>query len=105
DPATLVAGISLLVASLAALFAARAVPRPLGDPKAAVNFALAFVTFEIGLLAYALAFGDPAMFAPEIVGAVGLNEAVWFVFLWAGWQLLGLIVPSAHADPAAGSQA
>ena len=41
--------------------------------------------------AYALAFGDLAMFAPEIVGQIALNDALWFAGLWLGWQVLARI--------------
>lgn len=86
DGATFAAGLSLLGASLVALAAARAVR---GGPVPA--FLAAFAAFEASLFAYALPFGDPALFAPEIVGLIALNDALWFAGLWFGWQVLARI--------------
>lgn len=86
DGATFAAGLSLLAASLIAFAAARAVR---GGPVLA--FLAAFAAFETSLFAYALPFGDPAMFAPDIVGLIALNDALWFAGLWLGWQVLARI--------------
>lgn len=91
DGPTLAAGLSLLVSSLLACAAARAVR---GGPVAA--FLAAFAAFEASLFAYALPFGDPALFAPKIVGLIALNDALWFAGLWLGWQVLGRVpIPAA----------
>jgi hypothetical protein len=89
DGPTFAAGLSLLVSSLLALAAARAVDGRGGNPVLA--FAAAFAAFELSLFAYALAFGDPALFAPDIVALIGLNDALWFAGLWLGWQVLARI--------------
>jgi hypothetical protein len=86
DGPTLAAGLSLLVSSLLACAAARAFR---GGPVAA--FLAAFAAFEASLFAYARLFGDPALFAPEIVGLIALNDALWFAGLWLGWQVLARI--------------
>lgn len=82
DGPTLAAGLSLLAASFTAFAAARVVK---GGPVLA--FLAAFAAFELSLFAYALPFGDPALFAPRIVGLIALNEALWFAGLWLGWQV------------------
>lgn len=89
DGATFAAGLSLLAASLLAFAAARAVRDAAGNPVLA--FVAALGAFEGSLLAYALAFGDVAMFAPGIVAQVALNEALWFAGLWLGCQVLARI--------------
>jgi hypothetical protein len=86
DAPTVAAGLSLLASSLAAFAIARALARR-GAP-AALAFLAAFAGFELTLFAYALPFGDPALFAPRIVGLIALNEAIWFAGLWLGWQVL-----------------
>jgi hypothetical protein len=86
DAPTFAAGLSLLASSLAAFAIARALAgRGL---HAALAFLAAFAGFELTLFAYALPFGDPALFAPRIVGLIALNEAIWFAGLWLGWQVL-----------------
>ena len=86
DGPTLAAGFSLLGASRVAHAAARAVAGRSANPLSA--FLAAFAAYEGVLFAYALGFGDPALFAPGIVALVGLNEALWFAGLWLGWQVL-----------------
>jgi hypothetical protein len=86
DGATFAAGLSLLAASLIAFAAARAVR---GGPVLAL--VAAFAAFEASLFAYAIPFGDPAMFAPAIVAQIALNDALWFAGLWLGWQVLARI--------------
>lgn len=86
DGATFAAGLSLLVSSLLAFAAAQASGR-----GALVAFIAAFAAYEISLFAYALAFGDPALFAPDIVALVALNDGLWFAGLWLGWQVLARI--------------
>jgi hypothetical protein len=86
DGATFAAGLSLLAASLVAFAAARAV-----RGGAVLAFPAAFVAFEASLFAYAIPFGDPALFSPEIVGLIALNDALWFAGLWLGWQVLARI--------------
>ena len=88
DAPTFAAGLSLLAASLIAFAAARAVP---GRGGAVPAFLAAFAAFELSLFAYALPFGDPALFAPGIVGLIALNDALWFAGLWLGWQVLARI--------------
>ena len=88
DAATLAAGLSLLAASLAAFAAARTAAE-WGGPLLA--FLAAFAAFEVSLFAYALAFGDVAMFAPGVVGLIALNDGLWFAGLWLGWQVLARI--------------
>lgn len=84
DGATLAAGLSLLAASLVAFAAAGAVVRSGPIP----SFLAAFAAFELSLFAYAVPFGDPALFRPEIVKLIALNDALWFAGLWLGWQVL-----------------
>jgi len=86
DGATFAAGLSLLAASLVAFAAARAV-----RGGAVLAFLAAFAAFEASLFAYAIPFGDPALFSPEIVGLIALNDALWFAGLWLGWQVLARI--------------
>ncbi len=86
DDATFAAGLSLLVSSLVAFAAAKLVR---GGPLLA--FLAAFTAFEASLFAYALPFGDPALFSPEIVGLIALNDGLWFAGLWLGWQVLARI--------------
>ncbi len=88
DAGTFAAGLSLLAASLVAFAAARDVAAR-GGPLLA--FLAAFAAFEASLFAYALAFGDVAMFAPDIVGLIALNDGLWFAGLWLGWQVLARI--------------
>lgn len=88
DAPTFAAGLSLLAASLVAFATVR---RLAGRGGPLLSFIAAFAVFEVSLLAYALAFGDVAMFAPEIVALVGLNDALWFAGLWLGWQVLARI--------------
>jgi hypothetical protein len=88
DGATLTAGLSLLAASLVAFAAVRGLGGR-GGPLLAI--CAGFAAFEASLFAYALAFGDTAMFAPRIVGLVALNDALWFAGLWLGWQVLSRI--------------
>jgi hypothetical protein len=85
DAPTFAAGLSLLAGSLAAFVAARRVASG-GGPLLA--FLAGFAAFELSLFAYALAFGDLAMFAPGIVALVAINDALWFAGLWLGWQVL-----------------
>jgi hypothetical protein len=94
DGPTFAAGLSLLASSLVAYAAARAVR---GGPILA--FLAASAAFELSLFAYALPFGDPALFAPEIVGLIALNDALWFAGLWLGWQVLARI-PGLEASQA-----
>lgn len=86
DGPTFAAGLSLLASSLIAFAAARAVARRGGN--SALAFLAGFAAFEASLFAYALPFGDPALFAPNIVGQIALNDALWFTGLWLGWQVL-----------------
>jgi len=86
DGPTFAAGLSLLGSSLIAFAAGRAIR---GGPLPA--FFAAFAAFELSLFAYALPFGDPALFAPEIVGLIALNDGLWFAGLWLGWQVLARI--------------
>lgn len=86
DGPTFAAGLSLLASSLLAFAAAGAV-----RGGALVAFLAAFAAFEASLFAYALPFGDPALFAPRIVGLIALNDALWFAGLWLGWQVLAQI--------------
>ena len=87
DGPTFAAGLSLLAASLIAFAAARAAVR-VGPVPA---FLAAFAAFEASLFAYAVPFGDVALFAPRIVGLIALNDALWFAGLWLGWQVLARI--------------
>lgn len=89
DGATFAAGFSLLVSSLIAFVTARAVAGRSANPVLA--FLAAFAAFELSLFAYALPFGDPALFSPRIVGLIVLNDALWFAGLWLGWQVLARI--------------
>lgn len=89
DGPTVAAGLSLLVSSLLALLAARAAAGRGAHPV--VAFAAAFAAFEVSLFAYALPFGDPALFAPSIVAQIAINDALWFAGLWLGWQVLARI--------------
>ncbi|WP_086616971.1 hypothetical protein [Erythrobacter tepidarius] len=86
DAPTFAAGLSLLVSSLIAFAAARAVKARGGNPVLALL--AAFAGFELSLFAYALPFGDPALFAPDIVAQIALNDGLWFAGLWLGWQML-----------------
>ena len=86
DGPTFAAGLSLLASSLLAFAAAGAV-----RGGALVAFLAAFAAFEASLFAYALPFGDPALFAPHIVGLIALNDGLWFAGLWLGWQILARI--------------
>lgn len=86
---TFAAGLSLLVSSLFAFAAARAIAGRGANPV--WSFIAAFAAFEASLFAYALPFGDPALFAPRIVGLIALNDALWFAGLWLGWQVLARI--------------
>ncbi len=88
NAATFAAGLSLLGACLVAFAVARAAGEK-GGPVLA--FLAAFGAFEASLFAYALAFGDVAMFAPGIVGLIALNDGLWFAGLWLGWQVLARI--------------
>ena len=94
---TVAAGLSLLASSLIALAAARALAGRGGGPVLALLGA--FAAFEVSLFAYALAFGDPALFAPRIVALIALNDGLWFAALWLGWQVLAR-VPLLAAAPA-----
>lgn len=89
DAPTFAAGLSLLTSSLVSLGAARAAAGRGGNPVLA--FLAGFAAFEASLFAYALPFGDPALFAPEVVGLIALNDGLWFAGLWLGWQVLARI--------------
>lgn len=89
DGPTFAAGLSLLASSLLAFAAVRGMARRGAGPVLA--FLGGFIAFEVSLFAYALAFGDPALFAPEIVGLIALNDGLWFAGLWLGWQVLARI--------------
>jgi hypothetical protein len=89
DGPTFAAGLSLLLSSLIAFAAARAVAGR--GANAALAFMAAFAAFEASLFAYALPLGDPSLFAPRIVGLIALNDALWFAGLWLGWQVLARI--------------
>lgn len=89
DGATFAAGLSLLASSLIAFAAARAVAGRSANPVLA--FLAGFAAFEASLFAYALPFGDPALFAPHIVGLIAFNDAMWFAGLWLGWQVLARV--------------
>lgn len=89
DAPTFAAGLSLLVSSLIAFAAARGLAKAQDNPLLA--FVGAFAAFEVSLFAYALPFGDPALFAPHIVAQIALNDALWFAGLWLGWQVLARI--------------
>lgn len=97
DGPTLAAGLSLLASSLIAFAAARVVTGKGANPV--LTFFAAFAAFEVSLFAYALPFGDPALFAPAIVAQIALNDALWFAGLWLGWQVLARI-PAPGARPA-----
>ncbi|MCX9147105.1 hypothetical protein [Erythrobacter sp. WG] len=86
DGATFAAGLSLLGSSLLAFVAARVVAGR--GANALLAFCAAFAAFEAMLFAYALPFGDPSLFAAEIVGLIALNDGLWFAGLWLGWQVL-----------------
>jgi len=100
DAATFGAGLSLLAASLLAFAVTGRIGRRLGVAGALAAFGAAFVVYEAALFAYAAVLGDLAMFAPRIVGLIALNDGLWFVCLWLGWQVLRLAVPAASARPA-----
>lgn len=95
DGATFAAGLSLLASSLIACAAARAVRGGGAVPA----FLAAFAAFELSLFAYALPFGNPALFAPEIVGLIALNDGLWFAGLWLGWQVLARLPMLAGWQP------
>lgn len=100
DGPTLAAGLALLGASVLAWRMAGAIVRRRGAGTALAAFAGAFVAYEAALFAYALAFGDTALFAPRIVGLIAINDAAWFAGLWLGWQALCLVTPAAAAQTA-----
>lgn len=95
DGATFAAGLSLLASSLIACAAARAVRGGGAVPA----FLAAFAAIELSLFAYALPFGNPALFAPEIVGLIALNDGLWFAGLWLGWQVLARLPMLAGWQP------
>lgn len=101
DAPTFGAGLSLLGASLLGFVTAgRMADRP-GAGRAIAAFAAAFIAYEAALFAYALAFGEAAMFAPGIVGLIALNDGLWFAALWLGWQVLRLAGTATRTQPAA----
>ena len=77
------AGISLALASLAAMLAARTVVEPRSWSIARVGgaFLLAFALYETLLFGYALVVGGTDTFAPSIVIQLLLNDGVWCVTL------------------------
>lgn len=98
DGPTFGAGLSLLWASLFGWGAAMAIVRWFGTGTAALAaFAGAFIAYEATLFVFAAVFGDVAMFAPEIVGLIAVNDGLWFAGLWFGWQVLRLAIPA--TDP------
>jgi len=101
DTPTFGAGLSLLGASLLAWGVAGGIGRRFGAGGALAAFAAAFVAYEAALFAYALAFGDGALFAPSVVGLIAMNDGLWFAGLWLGWQLLRLAAPAVSVRPTA----
>lgn len=101
DGPTFGAGLSLLGASSLAFAVAERIGARQGAGGALAAFAGAFVAYEGALFAYALAFGDVALFAPDIVGLIALNDGLWFGGLWLGWQVLRLAAPAATTRPSA----
>ena len=97
DAPTFAGGLSLLAASLIAFAAVRGLAYR-GGPLLA--FLAAFAAFEVSLFAYALAFGDLAMFTPQIIAQIVSNDAVWFAGLWLGWQVLASIPALANGQRA-----
>lgn len=85
---TFVSGLALGLGSLAALAVARAA-HGTGDTliisRLLSAFALAFITYELLLFAFAfLGFaGTVDMFTPQIVALVGLSDAIWLALLVA----------------------
>mgnify|MGYP005868119005 CR=1 FL=1 len=88
DGPTFAAGLSLLAGCLIAFAAVRGLAHQ-GGPLLA--FLAAFAVFEVSLFAYALALGYLAMFTPQIIAQIALNDGVWFAGLWLGWQVLARI--------------
>ncbi|WP_301750131.1 hypothetical protein [uncultured Erythrobacter sp.] len=103
DGPTFAAGLSLLASSLIAFAAAGVLARQGAGrgANAVLAFLAAFAAFEVSLFAYALPFGDTAMFTPGIVAQIALNDALWFGALWLGWQVLARIPALANGEHAA----
>jgi len=98
DGPTFAAGISLLVASVAAFFVAKPIAKDMSGLRPFVAAVLAFAAFECVLAAYAFAQGDMAMFTFEIILLIGTNDLVWFIALWSAWHALALFVPDWRSD-------
>ncbi len=88
DAATFGAGLSLLGSSLLAYALVQRIGARKGIAGALTAFGAAFVVYEAALFAYALVWGDIAMFAPQIVALIALNDGLWFAGLWLGWQII-----------------
>lgn len=88
DVATFGAGLSLLGASLLGFVVAGRIGARPGRAGAIAAVAVAFATYEAALFAYAAVLGDAAMFAPQIVALIALNDGLWFAGLWLGWQVI-----------------
>lgn len=91
---TAVLGVSLLLASVAALIAARII---IGAWRGIVGmiaaFAAAFSVFEAVLFPFAIPYGGIETFGPAIVARVAANDAAWLIALWALHRALRSTMP------------
>lgn len=89
DGATLIWGLIMMAASLAATFVAHRSGRVLPEKPALLRltalFIAALATYEAGLLLGALIVPDNGAFAPDIVAYVAFVDATWAIGLGAAY--------------------
>jgi hypothetical protein len=81
---TVALGVSLGLGALAAYAVAHLVLRSVTSPvRTVAALAGAFVAYQLVIYAGALGFGGADNFSADIIGGVALNDAIWFVGLYA----------------------
>jgi hypothetical protein len=83
-------GIAILVATLAGFGVARFAAQRIDQPvlRAGAALGLAFIVYEVLLMAYAQIGGGAENFTPAIIANVARNDALWFAGLMAARALL-----------------
>ena len=101
NPATIVWGLAIGVASLGAMVAAAAVlgRAEVGLPRLAAAFGLAFVVYEAGLFVFASVAGGTGTFTNGIIGAILLNDACWAAALYTVHAVLTRAAPGTFGSP------
>ena len=87
-------GLAIGLGGLVALVVAQTLLRPgqVGVLMVPV-LGLAFIAYELTLLAFSSVSNWACPFTVEVVAAVATNEALWFAGLWLAYVALGQVLP------------